>query len=300
MTKYVLCRPEGGLNDMLCQIERCCRYAERTGRTVVVEANFRPGRFFRDRLDRYFGSLQPRLLLDPTPVMTELVRASVYPEHLRGRLNDYVHRWDRTTSRYVERAQGQPLTFDFMTDYRHEVLVHHQPGGGRNSLFAFLRLALTPALVAELARRWAAIGPGYAAVHVRHTDYRTDYAAILTALRRAPPARLLVATDNSAVLEEFRQALGPERVHNFAWLGVGPGVPLHRYRVGVDVVERRNSDAILDLLMLGLARELHIVKVENRKDGGFSGFSQLAADLFRAKAVLRHLVAPAGISAGLG
>ena len=34
--KYVLCRPDAGLNFMLCQIETAYQYAERTDRVVVV------------------------------------------------------------------------------------------------------------------------------------------------------------------------------------------------------------------------------------------------------------------------
>ncbi|MCP5000226.1 MAG: hypothetical protein GY933_16185 [Hyphomicrobiales bacterium] len=37
MKKYLLCRPKGGLNDTLCQIERCWQYAEQHHRTLIVD-----------------------------------------------------------------------------------------------------------------------------------------------------------------------------------------------------------------------------------------------------------------------
>jgi hypothetical protein len=39
LPRLLVCRPQGGLKDMLCQIEQCCRYAERFDRTVLVETD---------------------------------------------------------------------------------------------------------------------------------------------------------------------------------------------------------------------------------------------------------------------
>ena len=36
--KFLLCRPQGGLNDTLCQIELCWRYAARFNRTLIIDA----------------------------------------------------------------------------------------------------------------------------------------------------------------------------------------------------------------------------------------------------------------------
>jgi len=63
MPRYVLCRPLGGLNDILCQIERCCRYAVRFDRIVVVETDFPRTIYFADAFDRYFESRDPALIL---------------------------------------------------------------------------------------------------------------------------------------------------------------------------------------------------------------------------------------------
>ena len=35
--RVLLCRPRGGLNDNLCQVEMCWRYAERHDRVLVVD-----------------------------------------------------------------------------------------------------------------------------------------------------------------------------------------------------------------------------------------------------------------------
>lgn len=77
--RLLLCRPLGGLNDILCQIESCCRYAERFGRTVVVETDFHCTKSFRDDFSRYFVSLQDRLVLSANGIRGGLDQTAVFP-----------------------------------------------------------------------------------------------------------------------------------------------------------------------------------------------------------------------------
>jgi hypothetical protein len=39
--RWVLYRPRGGLNDMLCHVEKCWAYAEKFSRRLVVDVNSR-------------------------------------------------------------------------------------------------------------------------------------------------------------------------------------------------------------------------------------------------------------------
>ncbi|MGE0724004.1 MAG: hypothetical protein AB7O45_06500 [Alphaproteobacteria bacterium] len=299
MSRYVLCRPEGGLNDMLSQIERCCRYAEGTDRIVVVDTAHPSSDHFRDRLDRYLSLRQSRLVLADEALIDELNRLDAYPTHLGGQLRDYVHWYDRHSGQYFCSERGALLSFDFSTDHPHAVLVHHQAGRDRSSVFGLLRLKLLPALADELTRRWEALGGDYAAIHVCHTDYRTNYQAAFPIIEGGPLRRLFVATDNASVLDAFRTRLGPERVFSFAEPLFPAGVAIHRHPVTGDALYARNRDAILDVLLLALARELHVLPLENRTHGTYSGYSQLALDLHRAKVLLQLAIVPARIRVGL-
>ena len=83
--RLLLCRPQGGLNDMLCQVEACCRYGERSGRSVIVDTNYAGSTYFRDDLRNYFRSRHGKLILgldDPS----SLDGATVFPHlHRIGR-----------------------------------------------------------------------------------------------------------------------------------------------------------------------------------------------------------------------
>lgn len=298
VSRFLLCRPQGGLNDILTQIEACCRYAELAGRIVVVDTNYKNTRHFKDRFDNYFVSNQSKLLLAAERLTEDLDRLHVYPEFLAGRVNAYTAAWKEERMSYCETVTGEPISFDFSKDYPHRLLVHHQPGGQQFSMFAMLRMTVRKSLVAELVERLGAIGWPYSGLHVRHTDYRSNYAEAMNRFRQSSE-RLFLATDNKGVLDDFRSALGADRVWSFAGLPANGGRPLHvDPPPGADAF-RLNADSILDLLMLALANRVHVVEVENSPWGKHSGFSLLAMNLWQAKTILKHVLACPDIRIGL-
>ena len=191
------------------------------------------------------------------------------------------------SSSWFDEATGELLSFDFDVDHGEELLVHHQQGGTGMAARALAQLRLAPAMRSALKRRILAIGPGYDAIHVRHTDYRSRYEAMLAQLRDAPPPRLFVATDNAQILREFRGALGEARVFSFSRLP-DDGAPMHLARLSGEALFVRNRDSILDLLMLGLARTLYVVPLDGWPK--MSGYSFLASVLRERPDTLRRLL----------
>lgn len=306
--RLLLCRPQGGLNDMLCQIEVCCRYAELAGRTVVVDTHFSGSPYFQDDFGNYFKSTQSKLKLATGEVGVDLDALSVMPGFLQGRVMTYSPvmgpsgKWSERAQRealtWVDAQTRQPLTFDFTRDHAQELLVHHAYGRNGMAQFALLRLRLKRSVSDELRKRLVMIGPPYDAIHVRHTDYQANYGPALQALRAGPPRKLFLATDNVDVLHEFRAVLGADRVYSFSALPSKAGEPAHKEDLRADDRFARNSDAILDLLLLALARQLVVVKLEGTGPP-HSGFSRLAHALWTSKIIIRHLLARDDIRCGL-
>ena len=86
--KIVLVRPQGGLNDTLVQIEKCCNYAEISGRKVIVDTAYTGSYTFHDALSNYFDSRQRGLILDVSKFEISKAR-DVFPSHLSGRLEKH-------------------------------------------------------------------------------------------------------------------------------------------------------------------------------------------------------------------
>ena len=274
---------------MFCQIERCCLYGDRFGRTVIVETDNQCAIHFRDRLSTYFRSRQPRLVLDASRFRARFDRVQVFPAALQGRVTSYEILYNAGLNRFVEVVSGVRPTFDFERDYGEALLVHQDFDGGRLSLGAMKRMRLRDPIAAELNRRRRVMGGSYEAVHIRNTDYQTRYRDHLDDLARRVDGPIFIATDNRETLEHCRQAFGAWRVFSFSDLDVPPGQPLHELRPG-DPVRERNTDAIVDLVMLAMAERIHSFQLApNSINTTISGFTELAIGLHEAPDVLRRL-----------
>ena len=286
--RLLLCRPLGGLNDMLCQIERACLYAERFERTVIVDTAYSKT-YFRDRFSGYFASRQARLVLDADAV-GRLDQLEVFPKFLAGRVTGYATRFDRDLGQFVEDETGLVPSLDFDRDHAEPLIVHHASGGGTNGIGALARLRLRAPLVEVLLQRLGEVGPRYLGVHVRNTDYKAKYRGDTLVAKIAPDEPIFLATDNRDTVAQFRSLFGAERIHAFASLPATAGVRIHNIDDPALAYER-NRDAILDLVMLALASQLYLFELEPNTYGArYSGFSVLAAHLHDAKPVLKSLI----------
>lgn len=289
----LLCRPRGGFTDMVSQIERCCRYAEKSSRTIIVDTKYGPENY-GDEFDRYFLSRQSRLILSARDLNSRFERASTFPVFLQGRVSSYETRYNRERNEFVDRATRQPLTFDFARDYPHDLLVHEQLGRRPEAVAVFMRLRLQPLLKEELFSRLRRIGGPYIGVHVRHTDYRSDYQPLIRRLAAMKAAKLFLATDNQRVLEEFKSSLPGKQIFSFAEDLSVDGKPIHRRGPAEGNIYRRNCDAILDLLLLAFSIGIDSADITNNPyPSKKSGFTILATNLFNQKRYLSELLGEA-------
>jgi len=297
--RYVLCRPEGGLNDMLCRIEECWQYAERFGRTLVIDTSFG---HFKDDFTRYFSvvapSVAPVLPVLSASVLDRLEALDVRPHQVRGRLGTYANVYSSQQRCYVDEASGASLTFDFETDYPEACLLYNNSGGGTVAIDCLKRLRLVPDIADDLRRLLEKLGDNYMAVHVRNTDYRTDYKRFFKSIEReVDDVDLLVCSDDATCVEFARGFFRRSRVFTVSQIPDYGGEPLHRVAMAPGERYRANVDALRDLLALAWAKKLFIANL--RTPGKFdflwfrrkhSGYSLLAQALNAERGVIRRLV----------
>ncbi|MFO0991851.1 MAG: hypothetical protein U1E67_07975 [Hyphomicrobiales bacterium] len=275
---------------MVSQIERCCRYAERTDRTVIVDTKFGAGGY-GDEFDRYFISRQRRLILSARDLHPAFDRASTFPTFLQGRVSSYDVGFNENTRAFVEKVTLEPLTFDFGRDYPHELLVHQQQRRLPIAVSVFMRLRLQPLLTRELLSRFAKIGAPYLGIHVRHTDYHSDYRPLIERVAASNVAKVFLATDNRQVLDEFRASLPGKQIFSFTEDLSVDGKPIHLHSPADGNVFKRNCDAILDLLLLALSDGVDSAEITNSPFGiKKSGFMVLATELANQRRYLSELL----------
>lgn len=289
---YILCRPQGGLNDMLCQIEHCCRYAEKFSRTVIVDTRYEKAIHFRDRISSYFVSQQQGLVLDATEADIEAANNSIFPYCVMGKVRDYDFHFSWDKRLYVESSTLTPLTFETHKHYPTKYLLHHTGGSGQHSICALQRMRLHDSVVDLLIERLEAIGRDYVGIHIRNTDYETDYHNSLHELKTFENTPILVCTDSQAVLDDARAIIGEDRVISFSNLETGEDKRIHFF-TDDSLARQRNLDAIVDLLLLAFSTYLVTLPLKINKEapqGGYSGFSILAGLLHNNRTTLMSIV----------
>ena len=266
---------------------------------MIVDTKFGSDSY-GDEFDRYFISRQTRLILSASELRSALDCARGFSARPEGaRLVLQVASGRNPQACHVDSQTGEPLTFDFAQDYPHELLVHQQPRRRPYAVSVFMRLRLAAAIDAGTPRAIGKIGGPYLGVHIRHTDYQSDYHPLIEQLAAAKMARVFLATDNQQVLDEFRPSLPGKEIHSFAKDLSVDGNPIHLRSADEGDVFRRNSDAILDLLLLALSG--HIVSADiTNSPYGFkkSGFTVLAMELASQKRYLSELLGE-GVKIGL-
>jgi len=273
---------------MLCQIEKCCRYAAKYGRRVVVQTGggFHP--YFQTCLGQYLISMQERLVFAEALGETFFEGLSVQPRSLQGRLFETDFLLARGVGR-CDRVSGDLITFDFGKDHAEDVLVHNLFGGGDGSLSALARVRLHDTVIDEIFARIGEMGAKYPAVHVRHTDMRSEYEPVLQELQRCRFDRLFLATDNGDVVKDFKTRLNGTVIYSFSDLPEQSGQPVHTLR-GLNRSDRHrlNQQAFVDLMLLALSDKLFLCQREDGRRPG--GFSRLAMHLHEDRAAASRLV----------
>jgi hypothetical protein len=295
--RYLLCRPEGGFNDMLCQIELCWRYAETHGRTLIVDSAVTG---FGDDFATYFrpaDGQHAELQLSPERLQ-QLNAVTTFPEAVNGRLADYEKIWSDHAWGFVDAVSHEPLSFDAERRYPHVCLLHHQHGGGTVSLDALRRLRLQPELSHHIRGRIAGLGSDYDAIHVRHTDYVTDIDRFFGNLAgKLAGRRVLVCSDNAEVIALARSTFTRADIVTVSDVPDLGGLPIHVHAKAAGIpAGQLNRDMLTDLFALAGSAHLYISRIVDGPGGRLpyqqlSGFSYLAAALNKRRRLLHKLMA---------
>ena len=303
--RFLLARLRGGLNDTLCQIELCLHHAETFDRTLILDLSDSKGfskfeRFFRWKVS--MEGVQTSLLPDRIAMLNAL---PCRPAEVTGRLTDYRSCNARLPDgSMVNCLEGTaiPLSSDLSRDYPEPVLLHDARRGGNSSRNFLQRVTLEPDLAREIAEKVLCLGPDYAAIHIRHTDFRTeDWRSFLKSIRGDLRGRTaLICSDNAEVIEGARMILKDTHVRTVTEIPRRDGRPLHVWPdADPATVNQVHHQAFIDLFCLAAATDLFwTVEWQLRA----SGFSRLAGALCEDRALLTSLLGevPSSISPAPG
>ncbi len=289
--RYLLCRPIGGLNDILNQIAKCFDYARATSRSLVIDTDYVFSTHFKLDFKKIFipFGIDDHFL---TPLeITFRDTASVMPENLPSP-NFCYEVEDVNGLGLCLRGTRTILSFDFQVDHPQEVLIHHAYGGGQAGIDALARLTLRAELQEEFQSRLHQIeyDLNFLGVHIRNTDYKSQYQEFIDSLDVSGFKGVFLATDSREVLDYANTTLGTDRVVSMADFPVTQSYfSLHGSVDGESAYDRA-VDAVLDLLFLSACKGFAACPLSPGQGATWSGFAVLAYHLRQRPDILRQLI----------
>ncbi|MCP5000227.1 MAG: hypothetical protein GY933_16190 [Hyphomicrobiales bacterium] len=143
---------------------------------------------------------------------------------------------------------------------------------------------------AIISDRLKSMDPNYTAIHVRNTDYKTDFQSFFKRIvKKTNGEQLLVCSDDAGVLDAAREYFVAARIITVSQPPRSGGRPLHDIDTYASGEEMKESaiDSLVDLIALGNAPRLYVTSVTL---GNLSGFSGLAAFLCDHKELIGRLL----------
>jgi hypothetical protein len=288
-SKYLLCRPRGGLNDVLCQIHYCIEYASKFKRHLIIDTT-RSG--ILDHFDNYFEPVVPfenmslslREDFDLESKTTSCVPASLFKREM-----SYVVEYDDKHKMFIDTLTREKSTFLFTSDYEEDLLIHEQCGGWTYNLPplpALRYLRFKPIVREEVKGRLLSLPKNYLAIHVRHSDVTTDYKLFFNAIKDiVRDKNLLICTDGFEVLMYARAFFKNTNIISISDIPDTKGASLHDNPLVTNW--DTSMGAFADLIALAMASKIIF---PSEQVGYTSGFGRLGASMMQDYFIVHQLM----------
>jgi len=278
MTKhFIVCRPMGGLNDMLCQITKCIIYGRRTNREIVIDTC---PTHFNDSLANYLTPLQNDITvvekewINQNPMLTSL------PKLECGLPISFKH---HSEEGYLDVRSGQRLELDLTKEYKEDILVFQAHGGGDASHGVSRFFKVNDRVSSLIESELSKLPVNYISIHFRATDFvlSQDLKRLVDHVESSAKAlrgfNVFVATDSRRILDACLEFFDPNFFFNFSGYLVEDECTLHhRESKSVSTARQReiNQATFIDLALLSYGTKLFLPWTG--ASGLFSGFGRLA------------------------
>jgi hypothetical protein len=248
--KIVFLKALSGLVDMLLQVQKCYEYAKKYNRDLYIDST---ASGLLDSLDNYFIAVD-RVYFGK-PVLQNNIEYSYFPPCLTD-LN-YESLWNPTIRKNIHKQTSMPLTFDFAKPYEEDILVHEQGAVGGDIIKPFEWLRLNEKVRVHIVSIIEKLG-SYDAVHVRNTDYKTDYKTFFENIKDKLGNKVVLCTDDLQC-QLYAKSFFGDKLHIVTELPDTQGRPLHNNR-NLDRYSI-NLNTLADLFILASGENLYFSTV---------------------------------------
>ena len=270
-SKYLLIKPRGGMNDILCTICKCLEYSIQYNRILIIDC--RTSLHFNDSFHNYFLTKCENVYKDNLDVLYDKIQYfSFFPENIKNNFRQL------SAFTFIE-------VIDFNKDYIEDVLVYTSNRIVENKIIDFFNLfTLHNDILKILNERRIKIPKKYISVHVRNTDYKSNVELFLNKnddfLKNN---NIFISSDDINTINIFKEKYN--NVYNFSNIIdiKNKGQGLHFLKRNEEDHKLFNIDTIVDFLLLANGDEF-IFSCKH------SGFSKSAFVLFDNKKILQKIL----------
>jgi hypothetical protein len=288
--RYVLCRPNGGLNDTLVQIFLCLQYAKTNRRTLIIDTA-RSGIYLP--FHHFFEFIRPdsSVVLELNDqLLAHLESLECHPPELRGRIGSFNTEYSGEIGSSRDTVSGISTRLDFGLATNEPLVVHENCGGGRKSIQMLGFLCLRESVAGEINRRLMLLPESYVSIHVRNTDMHCDYELFFASIAPEIAGKnVLLCSDDDKVFASASKFFGADKTINLRRVGGFDGKPLHSLGSGVDDGTKFSIviDALTDLMAMAFSKCVYLT---TSTDGHQSGFGRLGENLHSHQSLALQLM----------
>jgi hypothetical protein len=325
-----------GFNDVLCQINVAYQFAQKTNRTLMVDTRLSGladslSDYFE--LTTINASI---ILDVKSKNLNNLNQLSCFPQKYEGKLQWIYHRFmaidakkiyqwpyfnairniiniityalncselnsilQKTSfilNHFETRKNNFQIELDKLENHPVDIIVHHMSGGGEDSIRTLEILKLKKSIINIINSTTNFLGSDYDAIHIRNTDYESDFVSFLEQIKRKLlNRRILLCTDNFNVIKVARTILNQSEVitiKKYYPKSKKNNIPIHfQWHLSKEKIRSNNISMLADLLAMANAKSIFYPElIENIHKARVSGFSLLVKNLKSRPDLVNQLV----------
>lgn len=283
--KYILIYPGGGLNDILCVIERCLAYAVKTNRIIVIDTA--KASWMKRDIHEYILFSHPNIYLGALDtIYNRIPHLKLYPSSVKELLPQLSGGMYWRPNGTFTRINDINLGIDLTKVYSEDIIVYASAGGGLPSnILKYIQMK--PVVTTVYIERKGQLPENFVGVHIRNTDIKSDIEKFITIHNKILSTEpVFLGSDDYNTIEFFKQKFNT--IKTFANI---PALPdnarnLHtsnKFNPGFIDQSGLIIDCIVDMLLLASSKTYLYSSVK-------SGYSKLANYLFTNKDILNKIL----------
>lgn len=282
MTRYIICKPRGGMIDIFSLILMSLKYSERFNRILIIDTS--KSLHFKDGFFKYFSSNHNNIYKGNCNEFYDSVNITTY------KLRHYIDykNFDPFTDKNYIICSGSKNNLDLNLDYNEDIILYGNNNFklDRDIIYFFQNFVIKPIILNVLKKRFDSLPIGYVSVHIRNTDYKSNVPLFIKKhYDILKNENIFLATDDVESLKLFQKHFN--NVYTFTNIIKSSNKLYGRKSGGIHFIIRKkkkheifNIDTVVDFLLLANSKNYYFSCKK-------SGFSNCAKILFDNKKIVK-------------